>query len=488
MKSSITRTMMWAGSIVALTILATTGYSLFVLQRLGAGDSRWMMGAALALAALAIGAVVGLVFYVGKRFVEPFARLNAYMSALESGGAIEEPPYRDREDEIGQMSASLAHFKSMCDATRAAEAEAAAQKTKAAEQLKDRENGAKWYIENRDFFFKEYAAGMTKLSEGNLVVRLEKPFIKDYEELRRTFNVAVERLNSTMVGVVETADTMHASAQEILGAINELSRRNETQAATLAETAASVDQFTQSVKETADGAGNAREVVQSARSVAESGEKIVREVITAMDDINESSEKIGQIIGIIDEIAFQTNLLALNAGVEAARAGEAGRGFAVVATEVRSLAQRAAQAAKEIKDLILESNARVSAGNTLANSSGESLRQIVDQIKKILMIVDEIAKGASSQSNVLREINTAMQEIDRVTQQNAAMAEEVNATSQNLAGYSENLKTLTTQFHIGGARAKPVARPAAKPQPSRKLATSGNTALKASAVEEWEEF
>ncbi|KAF2991569.1 methyl-accepting chemotaxis protein [Methylocystis sp. MJC1] len=492
MKSSITRTILWAGSIVASVISVATAVGFYLLLKFGAESaavsSYWLLGAGLSLAAVNIGAVAALCLFAGKRLAEPVARLTAYMAAMEKGETAEDPPYAERQDEIGQMSASVAYFKSVVDGMRVAEAEAETQKAKAAAQAKDRENGAKWYIENRDFFFKEYTAGMTKLSEGDLRFRLEKEFIKDYEELRRTFNLAVERLNATMVGVIETADTMDASAQEILSAINDLSRRNETQAATLAETAASVDQFTQAVKETADGAGNAREVVQSARAVAEKGEKIVRQVITAMDDISDSSEKISQIIGIIDEIAFQTNLLALNAGVEAARAGEAGRGFAVVATEVRSLAQRATQAAKQIKELIMESNAKVSTGNTLANNSGESLRQIVDQVKKILVIVDEIAVGAEGQSNVLREINTAVHDIDRVTQQNAAMAEEVNATSQNLARFSGNLKSLTSQFNISGARA-PQAAPA-KPQ-VRAVASrrsSGNLALKATAEEEWVEF
>jgi methyl-accepting chemotaxis protein len=484
MQSSISRAMTLAGLVVATMVFATAAFTFHLLQKLTAttGD-HWLTGVALSLAGLSLVSVAASFFLIKRRVVEPITRLSAYMAAIEKGSLDGDPPYRDRRDEIGQMSESVAYFKSLAEARRTAEAEAEAQKAKAAEQAKDRDNGAKWYIDNRDFFFKEYTGGMTKLSEGDLLVRLEKPFIKDYEELRRAFNAALDRLASTMRGVVETADIMDGSTQEILAAINDLSRRNETQAATLAETAASVDQFTQSVKETADGAGNAREVVQSARAVAENGEKIVREVIVAMGDISQSSEKIGQIIGIIDEIAFQTNLLALNAGVEAARAGEAGRGFAVVATEVRSLAQRATQAAKEIKGLILESNEKVSAGNTLANTSGDSLRQIVDQVKKILRIVDEIAEGASSQSNVLREINTAMQEIDRVTQQNAAMAEEVNATSQNLANYSANLKSLTAQFSLGRA---PVARPA-KPQ-IRVAASRGNTALKAAPADGWEEF
>jgi methyl-accepting chemotaxis protein len=448
---------------------------------------RWLTAISLGIFLFTLALVTAVLLFARQRLVMPVVELSAFMLQVAKGETSDEPPYRDRTDEVGQMSQSISYFKSVTDAVRRAEADAEMQKAKVADQLKDREQGAKWYMENRDFFFKEYTGAMTSLSNGDLVVHLGKPFIKDYEELRSTFNAAIARLNAAMGGVVETADTISASTQEISQAIEDLSRRNETQAATLTETASSVDQFTLKVKETAEGAVVARHAVQGVRADAESGEKIVGEVIAAMDGISQSSEKITQITDIIDEIAFQTNLLALNAGVEAARAGEAGRGFAVVATEVRSLAQRSTEAAKEIKSLIFEANEKVAAGNARAGNSGEALRRIVEQVQNTLSIVDGIASNAESQSNVLREINSAVQEIDRMTQQNAAMAEEINATSRSLASNSASLKSLTDQFNITRSKSAP-----ARPRPSASTVSvrrNGNALPKmASEVDSWEEF
>lgn len=457
-----------------------------------ASMARWLTNLGLAVVAAALLVLIGALAFVLIRLVRPIVNLSRFVCEVAAGQEKGDPPYRERKDEIGEMSGSIAVLKAVAEDQRRAEAEAAEQKAKVAAQLKDREQGAKWYIENRDFFFKEYTAAMSGLSKGDLVVRLDKPFIKDYEELRHTFNAAIERLHTAMAAVVSTSDTITASSEEISSAIEDLSRRNETQAATLTETASSVDQFTQKVRSTAEGAANAREIVHAARGDAKSGEKVVGEVISAMEGISGSSEKITQIIGIIDEIAFQTNLLALNAGVEAARAGEAGRGFAVVATEVRSLAQRSTEAAKEIKGLISEANTKVSAGNSLAANSGEALRRIVDQVETVLSIVDEIAASAESQANVLREINSAVQEIDRMTQQNAAMAEEVNATSRSLAGNSAGLKSLTDQFIIS-YESRDTTKPA-RAQATRQAAAvvqkRGGGALRQAKTEteDWEEF
>jgi len=451
-----------------------------------------------AVAFVSVASVALMFWRIKRHLTEPVVELSAYMRRVATAQETADPPYRNRNDEIGEMSSTIAYFKSVVEQVRAAEAEAAAQKAKVADQLKDRESGAKWYIENRDFFFKEYEGAMTRLSNGDLVVRLDKPFIKDYESLRTTFNAALVRLNEAMSGVVGNAGAIDNAIQEISSAIGELSRRNETQAATLAQTAAGVDQITTQVKGMAEGAVAAREAVHVARADAESGEKIVGEVVAAIDDISQSSDKIRQIIGLIDEIAFQTNLLALNAGVEAARAGEAGRGFAVVATEVRNLAQRSTEAAKEIKALISESTDKVQAGVTLASTSGDSLRRIVEQVSRILGIVDEIAHGADAQFRGLREVNTAVQEIDRVTQQNAAMAEEINATSRGLADDSASLKSLVGQFSIEAGRRqaasapRSAAPPAAAPRranAAKASSVAGKTARKADpAVDTWEEF
>ncbi len=448
----------------------------------------------LSLAATIIVAalLIGVILLAQRRLVSPITTLSAYMARLSQGHVADAAPYPQRRDEIGQMNAAVEIFRDTLTKVRMAETQAAEQNAKSAEQLKEREAGAKWYIENRDFFFKEYTAAMERLSAGDLEVRLEKEFIKDYEKLRAQFNAAVERMQSTMKSIAATCGTMDSSTHEISRASEDLSQRNEEQAATLAQTASAVNQITNTVKKTADSAIEAREVVGAAKTDAVKGEKIVGEAIDAMGGIEKSSEQISQIIGVIDEIAFQTNLLALNAGVEAARAGEAGRGFAVVATEVRALAQRSAEAAKEIKTLITASNAKVQDGVALVAETGASLHRIVEQVNKINAVVTQIAESAEAQSNSLREVNTAVQEIDQVTQKNAAMSEETNAASRSLAEDSVELTSLIHKFKIGAdishsaAKRRVAARPALK-----QVARSGSAARKmdeAPRDESWEEF
>jgi methyl-accepting chemotaxis protein len=436
-------------------------------------------------------ALFGIYLFLRAKLATPVRRLAAYMTRLTREPVADPVPYSGRNDEIGEMCEAVNFFKATLEKIRAAEAEAETQRAKVAEQLKDREAGAKWYIENRDFFFKEYTSAMQRLADGDLQARLEKPFIKDYETLRETFNKAMERLQSTMKSVVATNEGMHRSTMEITNAVEDLSRRNETQAATLAETASAIDAITQTVRSAAEGAAAAREIVSLAKADATRGEKIVRDAIEAMGGIKQSSEKIGQIVGLIDEIAFQTNLLALNAGVEAARAGEAGKGFAVVATEVRGLAQRSAQAAKEINALISDSNAKVQVGVTLVTDSGDSLHSIVEQVARIDGAVNDIAASAETQSNGLREVNSAMHEIDRVTQQNAAMAEETSAAARTLANDGGELNALINRFQIGETRESAPQRAAARPVAQlKRTASGGGSAVRKSeaASEEWDEF
>jgi methyl-accepting chemotaxis protein len=439
------------------------------------------------IAALAI--LGGLLLLAKRKVVAPIASLAAYMARLAQGSTAEAPPFAGRRDEVGEMSAALEVFRALVAKTHLAEAEAAEERRKAAEQLKDRESGYKWYVENRDFFFSEYTRAMERLSQGDLETRLEKPFIKDYEKLRATFNAAMDRLHSTMRSIVETCGAIHNNTVEISQGADELSKRNEEQAATLAQTASALSSITRAVEVTAGNAKEARQVVSDAQLDASKGEKIVDDAISAMGGIEKSSEKIGEIVGLIDEIAFQTNLLALNAGVEAARAGEAGKGFAVVATEVRALAQRSAEAAKEIKTLISESNTRVRGGVALVVESGASLHRIVKQVVKIDAVVNEIAGSAQAQSQSLGEIDSAVQEIDRVTQKNAAMSEEMNAASQSLASDSARLNALVGEFRIGdldsASGRRSVRRSAARPS----LAVVGGAALPAQpATEDWAEF
>ena len=301
-----------------------------------------------------------------------------------------------------------------------------------------------------------------------------------------------------MASIANSTTSVHGGADEISSAADDLSRRTEHQAASLEETAAALEQITVTVKRTASGSQQAAQAVATAKGDARSSGEVVQRAIAAMGHIEKSSAEISQIIGVIDEIAFQTNLLALNAGVEAARAGEAGRGFAVVASEVRALAQRSAEAAREIKGLISTSGLQVSQGVSLVGETGESLSRIMEQVAAIDGLVSEISASAQEQASSLSQVNTAVNQMDQMVQQNAAMVEESTAASHSLKSEAGELNGLVSRFKVGSAavakRSNPVhaaqarieayVRPAAKP--SRPAARSvGNAAAKS---DEWEEF
>jgi methyl-accepting chemotaxis protein len=291
--------------------------------------------------------------------------------------------------------------------------------------------------------------GLGQLSDGDLTTRIDAAFSADYDQLRLDFNAAVDKLLEAMRGVIENAGLINGEAAEISNAADDLSHRTEKQAATLEETASALDELTSSVRSAADGATHANEVVESARKNAEASGEVVREAVGAMGEIESSSRQISKITGVIDDIAFQTNLLALNAGVEAARAGEAGRGFAVVASEVRALAQRSSDAAREINALISASGGHVKRGVDLVDQAGAALAGIVESVTEISRNVSEIAVSAREQSSGLAEINAAVNQLDQVTQQNAAMFEETTAASHALTREAETLTRTMARFKTG---------------------------------------
>lgn len=335
--------------------------------------------------------------------------------------------------------------------------------------------------------------GMRDISNGDLTSRLETPFAPEYEQLRTDFNDALANLTRAMSNISSETTAMHHETSEIVKAADEMSARTERQAMTLQETASSLDELTTNITQTADGAAKANQVVSEARESAESSGSVVDEAETAMAEIAESSKEIMKVISVIDDISFQTNLLALNAGVEAARAGEAGRGFAVVATEVRALAQRCANAAAEINQLITVSGQHVNRGVELVGVTGDTLKNIVGSISDISSYIAEIAQAGKEQSIGLAQVNSAVNQIDHVTQQNAAMFEETTSASHALAQRANRLTETIGHFKVGDmeARAKPtplVRKPKAKQQPP---ATQGNLAVAPAErpeASDWEDF
>ena len=318
-------------------------------------------------------------------------------------------------------------------------------------------------------------AGLDHLSQGDLTYRLSDAFAADYRKLQEDFNAALAQLQDTMGVIREDAQGIRSMAGDVSQTADELSRRIEQQAANLEETAAALDGITKAVRSTAQGAVQARSTAAAAKSEAESSRRVVVDAVAAMDGIARSSREIGQIIGVIDEIAFQTNLLALNAGVEAARAGDAGRGFAVVASEVRGLAQRSADAAREIKTLISASTAQVTAGVDLVGETGSALERILGHVETLHSAVDAITAATQDQAGSLNQVNTAIGDMDRVTQQNAALVEETSAASQTLAQGAENLAQLIGRFQVGGTPTGFPRRAAAPPDTFHRAAGLSST-------------
>jgi methyl-accepting chemotaxis protein len=408
------------------------------------------------LAFAGVAAVIGLFILamIARRISQPIQRITQSMQQLAAGETDRAIPYAGRGDEIGKMAASVDVFRHNAIARFTLEIEAENGRiTAEANRIADQERGERNAAERLTIATSGLAAGLKRLAAGDLAVNLQEQFAPEFEPLRHDFNSSVDQLANTLLSVSESVATINSRTREISLGSNELSSRTERQAAALEETAAALSAVTAKVAQSSQIADEARAVADQANRSAETSGKVVAQTVVAMGEIEESSKQINNIIGVIDQIAFQTNLLALNAGVEAARAGDAGKGFAVVAQEVRELAQRSAQAAKEIKELIGSSSGKVVSGVQLVNQTGVALGDIGRYVVDINKFMDELAASSREQSANLSEVNQAMHQMDQVTQQNAAMVEETTAASGTLASEAERLRELVSQFELASPAA-----------------------------------
>ncbi|WP_273505964.1 methyl-accepting chemotaxis protein [Fulvimarina manganoxydans] len=394
------------------------------------------------------------------KLIQPLTSLTSDMRRLADGDLDIEPGEAGRTDEIGEMARALSAFRinetARRDLAHRSEEQAIENERKQSERI------AMTNREKNDLqaFVEDIEAGFARFSAGDLTVRLERRVAEQYEPIRMQFNQCVGQLQTALGDVVAAVGSIENGLGEINIAANDLSQRTEQQAASLEQTVAALSDVVRAVGQTAEGADRAKTVAIDARVKAEQGGQVVSKAIAAMNKIEASSQEINQIIGVIDEIAFQTNLLALNAGVEAARAGEAGRGFAVVAQEVRELAQRSANAAREIKRLISASREQVVTGVDLVTASGQSLSDIVAEVAAMSEVVATIAESSKDQARSLREVSAAADLMDTTTQQNAAMVEETAAASQALARETRSLATTVGRFQLA-PEARSTARAAA---------------------------
>lgn len=438
----------------------------------------------LVLGIIVITAFMSLV--LGRALSRSVNRMSEQMERLAGGDLDVMITGSDRKDEMGRMARALDVFKQNAidkeqnalaaeQMRRSSENERAQREaekernTLAAERMRREadEERAKRDAERarttkaQQQVISSLEKSLDQLSKGDLTCRIEEPFSGEFETLRTNFNTAIVKLEESFQTIIESANVLDSGARELSSAAGNLSRRTEEQAANLEETAASMEEIASTTKQNADNAAQANQLAISSRAIAVEGGNVVGKVISAMSRIETSSQKISDIISVIDEIAFQTNLLALNAAVEAARAGDAGKGFAVVASEVRSLAQRSSDAAKDIKSLIHESSSQVNNGVKLASDAGQSLSQIVDSIKKLTDIVSEISASSREQSTGVEEINKTVAAMDETTQKNSTIVEETAAACRMLEEQARALGSLMEGFVISRADFPEPARQAA---------------------------
>ncbi|UHS61887.1 methyl-accepting chemotaxis protein [Agrobacterium vaccinii] len=416
-----------------------------------ASIAKFRVAAVVATILAVAGMIAFLAFLLNSLIVRPVTQMTSAMDQLAAGDLDAAIPGQERKDQIGSMAAAVAVFRANALERRRLEGDAEQTRNLSEQERAEREHISAKDAADIQFAVDSLAKGLAHLSDGDLNYRIETPFVSRIDRLREDFNGSIAKLNGALVNVGQNAHAIDAGASEIRQSADDLAKRTEQQAASVEETAAALEEITTTVKDSAKRAEEVGRLVERARANAEQSGVVVGDAVKAMEGIEQSSSGISKIIGVIDEIAFQTNLLALNAGVEAARAGEAGKGFAVVAQEVRELAQRSANAAKEIKTLISASTTQVEAGVSLVGNAGKALEIIVAEVQEINKHINAIVLSSREQSTGLQEINTAINTIDQGTQQNAAMVEEQTAASHGLASEAAALNTLLAQFQLGNA-------------------------------------
>jgi len=389
----------------------------------------------LALVAAAMAVLAASLYIVASTIVTPLRRLAAAVPALVTQQDADALPHHDQDDEIGAIARAVDRFRRAVIDNEQEKALVVARVTDA------------------------LAAGLAALADGDLTARIDADVPDHLARVRADFNAAALSLHEALAEVAHAAAGISIGTSDIRQASDDLSHRTEQQAASLEQTAAAMDEITATVRSTAGHASSAHDAVRAVTDETERSGDIVRRAIAAMGGIERSSSEIFEIIAVIDGIAFQTNLLALNAGVEAARAGDAGRGFAVVASEVRALAQRSADAAKDVKARVHSSSAQVKTGVGLVGEAGRALERIAVKINEINALVSTIASAAAQQATGLHQINTAVAEMDGVTQQNAAMVQEATAAARSLAGEVDAMLRQIARFRLGNIPAAPAARP-----------------------------
>jgi methyl-accepting chemotaxis protein len=408
----------------------------------------WMM---VTTGVIVLTAVLLSLYLAVRKFVQgPLGGLVAGVGTLSKGQYDQPVASQDRNDEIGSVAKALEGFRFKLADTKRLEADANHQRSVAERERSKSETERQEASQLQRRIVSIVGTGLSELSGGNLGYRIAADFPGEYAQLKQDFNAALATLEETISTMNLSVDQIGSGTSEISNGAANLAKRTEQQAASLEETAAALNEITEQVNSSAENARTAAASVNLACTDAERSGEIVQKAIRSMHGIQQSSTEVARIISVIDEIAFQTNLLALNAGVEAARAGEAGKGFAVVAQEVRELAQRSASAAKEIKTLINASVTQVKEGVELVGGAGDALHKIAGQVMSIDHLIRQISASASEQAVGLKEINQAVNQMDQVTQQNAAMVEEATAASFALNSEAETLKELVARFQVAG--------------------------------------